>query len=630
MNYKLYALLLTLTLAAIPALQAMRLTRGLMATSRSLGSTLQAGKHAFAQTHSTHNNGHGYHQEEPHYGHGNYYIPAAVTAGVVLTALHAMEEKPNNSSTLAKLDIHNVTAILEVFKTGSEEDKQLLATKIAQKITYYSVKDIISLLQHTTGNPHNTLTSALSYNITYYTNDQIIQILKGDPQDDTHNVISRALIENYNYFAGNVILLGWKIKRGSSLGTINYFETIECLQEKYFTTAMQPFLSDLDQEIKQNNFTFLIELLLCTAKSKIKNKKILLETISLKIEDLPFTYAIANFIAQDDIDCQTTAHLKYNFFHALEYIKTVAKNPAYKAAYDQALKRERAISDHSAVFYHSQASPIYWLELLYTKLWEQKYNQKTENYLFTRFPDDFTEFSNAVLHCDGQQKRINLLKTGRKQGYDEIRPYLLFANYAFFGNSKNIGSCSAFYFINSIKIGDPDITTKTIVDKFGDSALFAKYQTQFKQLENEFMDIVQDAVLLQINIPHKVLSDHVYKAAPGGFKNKLIINNELTDDMNIIINTLKTAPSTMTESDEQEFCVVMTPDSVHTLREQGAQVHVYGNFDQEKLNALIAKLEALIARIAKENPQTFAGKMTPTQSYQAYKPVLDDLLQKKD
>lgn len=61
MNYKLYALILTLTLSATPAMQAMRATRSLVATARTLRpAAIPTGKHALAQTHSTRNNGYGY------------------------------------------------------------------------------------------------------------------------------------------------------------------------------------------------------------------------------------------------------------------------------------------------------------------------------------------------------------------------------------------------------------------------------------------------------------------------------------------------------------------------------------------------------------------------------------------
>ena len=66
----------------------------------------------------------------------------------------------------------------------------------------------------------------------------------------------------------------------------------------------------------------------------------------------------------------------------------MASNPKHKAAMQQAVNHEKLVSADAAVFYHSQKNLLYWLELVYTKLWEQKYNQKLQHYLFTRFPDD--------------------------------------------------------------------------------------------------------------------------------------------------------------------------------------------------------------------------------------------------
>ena len=174
------------------------------------------------------------------------------------------------------------------------------------------------------------------------------------------------------------------------------------------------------------------------------------------------------------------------------------------------------------------------------------------------------------------------------------------------------------------------ITTQDVVDKFGDYALFGKYQREFGQLENEFKQIVHNSVLLQLAIPHKSLNDYAYLAYPGGNKKKLHISGEKIDDVSTIIKTLKINPEAFSETDQQEFCIVMTPDAVHALREQGAEIRVYGDFNQAKLNALICKLETLIARIAIENPQTFSAKLTPTQSYQAYKPILNELTKKHE
>ena len=242
--------------------------------------------------------------------------------------------------------------------------------------------------------------------------------------------------------------------------------------------------------------------------SNIQNEGIISRAILNVIYDL---------IGQCEVDSQSTVHLKYSSSAIWHYIITIANNPKHKAVFQQALSHEYSISDDSAVFYHSQKSPVYWLELLYTKLWDQKYNQKSTNYLFTRFPEDQSASFNATLQLDGQQKRASLLKGGR---IDELRPYLLFANYAIFGNATNCGSSSAGYFINNHNVGNPSITTQTIIDKFGDQTIFDKYKVEFEQLENEFKEIIPNSVLLQFKIPHTVLSDHVYLAAPGGIKKK--------------------------------------------------------------------------------------------------------------
>ena len=174
----------------------------------------------------------------------------------------------------------------------------------------------------------------------------------------------------------------------------------------------------------------------------------------------------------------------------------------------------------------------------------------------------------------------------------------------------------------------PDISTKNIVEKFADQSIYHKYKSELAQLEQEFKSIVPNSVFVQLKIP-QTLKDHVYLSCPGGYK-KLKISGEETDNVEAIISTLKKAPETMDNTDQQEFCIVMTPDTVHTLREQGAQVRVYGDFDQTKLDAVITKLEALIARVAQENPKTFSARMTPSQSYPAFKPVFDDLMAQKD
>ncbi len=776
MNYKLYVLLLTLTLTVSPALQAMK--RALVPIARSLHepSTYQAGRQAIARTYATHNNEQGYRQEKPHYAHSTNYLPVtAITIGLGLTAQHALEEQ-DDSLAINKLDIYNMDAVLEVFKNGTEDEKRVLAERIGQKITHYEIEDVITILRSTTHIPHRNLVNAISKNITSYTVPEISKILKWDTQDETHELIAHALGNNYNYLTRDIgrydipfvqnlqmkyhyILLPhilknidkenineyycgdlsqilqvsklvndntvavviaqniekftawdlsiylkasndhtlataiaadiakntntqkykiWELCRfleashGRTTTTITKYilqnaqkYTVEelCMflkasndnvlattitrhimqnvqkytvEElcKYLEASHEPTLvTTITSYIMQNVPKYTLEelcmflgasndrtltrhiaqniqkynsqdLQMFVSASSDQNRKIILEEMLAKIE---------TFIGEYPIDNQSSAHLRKNPIAAWDYIKTIANNPKYKATIDQALIHEHQVSDRMASFYHSQRSPVYWLELLYTKLWEQKYNQKSNNYLFTRFPNDRTDHSNALLQFDGHKKRADLLENGRT---DELRPYLFFANYALFGNSTNWGSCSIHYFINNFNIGDPNITTATIIGTFGDGSLFGKYRTELEQLETEFRKIVPGSVLLQINIPHQTLNEHIYLAKPFGYKKKLCISGEETDDVNTIIKTLKTNPQALEETDPHEFCLIMTPDTIHTLREHGTEIRIYGDFDQEKLKTLTDKLESLIARMAKENPRTFAAKFTPTQSYQ--------------
>lgn len=842
MKYKLYALLLTLTLTASPALQAMRTRGAFLATARSFRNpTLLAGRQIVTRAQSTNNNEQGHGQEESRYARETNYLPAtAIAIGAGLTTQRALEEQ-EDSLTINKLDIYDINAVLEVFKNGTENEKRELAQRIAQKITHYKIEDVIKMLLQTEKRPHRTLVNALTKNITRYTPEQIAQILTGDTQDETHDLIASALNKNYNYFTGYTVG-GYRLLANADY-LYEYAKTINSLKEKYHSKAIEPLAHDLNENnirdglgwdiknilknaptqskqiiisaiiqnmnsdkeetleainwyvgihtilkhsnehntemitafivkninnysidkissilyastdknkksiiaaIAQNinngigkhlnifdafkqksiwNLETLLEILKtcneqtqttvtaiiinniaqysgsvisdilkvytdknervieavvqnireydasnlhhilesCNAHnqeiittaiaqtiahninkftdafyllnilkiSNEQNQELITNAIAQNIDiyttsyDLRFFFELEilspknkeiiingiikkvdEFIGQHAIDYQSAAHLKENAVAAWEYIRTIANNPKYKIAFQQAMSHEHSTSGDSAVFYHSQKSPVYWLELLYTKLWEQKYNQKSTNYLFTRFPDDQNEFSNAVLQYDGQEKREELLKEGRN-GLDELRPYLFFANYALFGNSTNWGSCSVHYFLKNFNVGDPDITTQNIIDKFGDKALFDRYKAEFEQLEKEFKEIVPNSVLLQLTIPHKALNEYVYLAAPGGYKKTLQISGEETENVSTIIKTLKTNPKAFNETDQHEFCVVMTPNTVHTLREQGAEVRVYGGFEQEKLDAFVAKLEALIARIAKKTLKRF-------------------------
>lgn len=227
MNCKLYTLLLTLTLSMSPSLQAMR-ARSSVTAARSLyrPSFTKVPAQALARTYP-----HTERRERFRDGaHG--YMPAAIAIGLGLTAQHAIEE----------LDIYDMDAVLKVLKNGTEDEKLLVTEKIAQKITRYKVKDVINMLQHTKNEPHRTLVTAVANNITSLTLQQIAQILKSDTQDETHALIAGALKKNYNYFTGYSVM-GYRITSSQEY-IFEYAQTLQCLQKKYQSDAMQSLAHD--------------------------------------------------------------------------------------------------------------------------------------------------------------------------------------------------------------------------------------------------------------------------------------------------------------------------------------------------------------------------------------------------
>ncbi len=231
MNYRLYALIFTLSLAICPALQAMRGPRvnSLLMASRALHTSgLKAPKQALTRAYSTQSNGYKEQFKDNAYNaFDGKFIPAgAIAVGLAMATQHQLAEE-RKSRAIEKLDIYDIKAVLEVFKNGSEDAKRELAQRIAEKITNYAIDDIIVLLQQTTQRPHRILVNALAKNITSYTLSQIGQILKGDAQNETHDLMASALARNHAHFMGTSF---W----GFSDTNINeYVQTVKCFKTQY-------------------------------------------------------------------------------------------------------------------------------------------------------------------------------------------------------------------------------------------------------------------------------------------------------------------------------------------------------------------------------------------------------------
>lgn len=296
---------------------------------------------------------------------------------------------------------------------------------------------------------------------------------------------------------------------------------------------------------------------------------------------------------------QSDGHLQQNACVAWPNIMSVVTNPSYKKVFDEALASERNAADTYAVFYHAQQNMYYWLELLYTKLWERKYNKRLDDYLFLRFPNEQNPEIVIEELQEGSLIRQHWLTHGRKehQTTDQISPHILSTNYALFANSKNHLCSSMRYLVHNFNDADPKLTAQDVAEKFMHVELYNQYKLQLDELEQEFKTIVLQSVLLQILIPFHLLKEHTYFSMQGSYKTSIYIYDKVIDDVFTILHTLKTNPAAFTESDIPVISIIVTPDSLHTLLEQGAQVKVFGTFDKNELSKVLQKLEAFIKQL---------------------------------
>ncbi len=252
MNYKLYALLLTLTLTLCPALQAMRVTRSLMVAARSLRQNTPAL--------AIPKNGHEQHKNY-YEAQDNYHVPCALGAGIAATAIGQAlaqeddkEEEPQQQKlvSIENLSLSDFPGILEALQHASEEDKRLVAQAVARCIWHYKVSAIIKMLQCTKGRPHRILVHGIAKNITWYSTDDITQILKSDGHEETHALIASALKNNYKQFTSYTVC-GLSLYSSQDWRT-QYASILKTLKPAYHGVMLQPILNN----VEKHNIIYLI------------------------------------------------------------------------------------------------------------------------------------------------------------------------------------------------------------------------------------------------------------------------------------------------------------------------------------------------------------------------------------
>ncbi len=320
MNYKLYALLLTLTLAATPALQAMRATRTLLATARSLRQNTPAL--------TMPKNGHEQHKNY-YEAQDNYHVPVVLGAGIAATAIGqalAQEDGKDEETqeqkivSIDNLSLSDFPGILEALQHASEEDKRLVAQAVARCIWHYKVSAIIKMLQCTKGRPHRILIHGIAKNITWYSPDDISQILKSDGHEETHALIASALKNNYQQFTSYTVC-GLSLYSNQDWRK-QYASILKTLKPAYHGIMLQPILDT----IEQHNIIYLIYVAGPAHKKDIITAFTNAQNIDLSVYDdgreLMYLLEITKPYGQSNLAHAIAKNInKYNGWHFFGFVR---------------------------------------------------------------------------------------------------------------------------------------------------------------------------------------------------------------------------------------------------------------------------------------------------------------------
>jgi len=174
------------------------------------------------------------------------------------------------------------------------------------------------------------------------------------------------------------------------------------------------------------------------------------------------------------------------------------------------------------------------------------------------------------------------------------RARLLFMNARLFGNTKELGSCSAHYVGANRNINEPGISLEQAFEAQGLGHLYERYQERLEHLTTEHHAISDCGRMFLLSFTPEALEKYVYIAHPGGLKKEVYIDGVgNTSDMKLILDTLRTAPEKIDDADRMEFCHVLIQKTLKPGN--GIEVHSFQPGDKEKVAAYQRKLAQLKA-----------------------------------
>jgi hypothetical protein len=242
-------------------------------------------------------------------------------------------------------------------------------------------------------------------------------------------------------------------------------------------------------------------------------------------------------------------------------------------------------------FIHAQRWQFRLVEQWFTKLWEVRNKRTVSDFIFA--------------HCEKpcQTKKeldqeIKLRQQILAQGGESHREKLLFLNYAFFGNEGLSGSSSAHYLLNNFSALDIKVSLQDIFSMLDYQDHYNAYRTELESLEEEHKKLTSHGHLLLVGVPKAKLKDYIYLSGSGGIQKSAYINGKITNDIQLIMHTLRHYPEKIADSNIIQFCLVLTGDTL--TPDSGIKVYSYDLADPVQLAAFDKKSDELFAHIKQD------------------------------
>ncbi len=348
-------------------------------------------------------------------------------------------------------------------------------------------------------------------------------------------------------------------------------------------------------------------------------KKKLAVIFSNKAKALTFEYVFLLFLykyingslpAGCSISSQTAQHLlsltdkfdnnqnNYCGYSTSDSLLNYVNHKKPKKVVDQIIACEQKFSKAGYyTFVHGQRWQYRLAEQWYTWVWEVEQNRSAGDFQF--------------VHCRKLKKekiekqrefRKRMIERGRID--DKMRGRLLFLNAPFFGNITNQGSCTALYAYQNANINYYALTLEEIFKMFDCTDVYTKYKSELEALEKEHESLSsKHGQVLLLAVPKKIIKDCVYAARPGGYKRSVVVDGKSTDDIEVILEALRTDASKIEDPDQIEFCLTLTDDML--TPDTGIKVRSLPMVDEAKIKAFDTKARKLFEQVKKELQKQF-------------------------